>query len=466
MVLAFLFLAIYIVWRQTTIPNTFREYAVGDKNFHTSALVISVLATGYGGGMVINSIERIHLYGLTYVYLLLCFSFLSFWIIGWLSVHMIPFIHNLSMSETIGRAYGKYARLIASIANISFCILAIAIQIHVMSFAIHSCIDNVNPNIISLLVIFILVCYVTIGGMRIVTFIDLIKFFAFFLVIPCLILWIPKKTGMLPSDIVYKISMKEKFSFKSMFEAWSYNPIRLISCFLSMLCININPTIIQIVYMAKNRFQAKQVFFLSGIFGFFIMLFIVCIGLMASAAISDKSQIKLWSYIISGMPTILKGLTAISLISICMSTADSYLNNASVMFSNDLVQTFLPKKSINFRHKLLLAKIASIIISIQAILLSFLINDLSELRRLFRACLIPIVTAPFVFAVLGFRTNTQPALIGMFTGLVVVCVWNKWIYARTFIDGSIPGMLANSLAMLLIHFVNLKICKKATKKTS
>ena len=464
LVMAFFLLIMLVVFGQTKIPSTFREYAVSDKHFNTPSLVTTVLATSYGGGMIVGNVENIHRYGLPFICFLLFSSIFSFCFISWLALRMLPFMYNLSMSESIGRVYGKYPRIITSIANICFCIVAIAIQINIMSFAIGSCIGGINQNIITYLVVATLVFYATIGGIRIITFMDVIQFFAFFFMLPVLFFWIPKKTGIRPSDMLYElVTTQERFQFKSLFQAWHANPMMWISGLLSNLVININPPVMQRIYMSHDRFQASRVFLIVGGYGVVIMLCIVLVGLMAAAAMPQIAETEVWPYLMTDIPPIVHGFVVIGLLAISMSTADSFLNSASVMFSNDVMQSFMPKKSILFSKQLRFAKCTAFLIGIAAIVLSFCCNNLSELYMLARACFIPIVTVPFILAVLGFRAKSHTVLIGMVVGLLAIFSWNKLVEPTTHINGSLPSMIANGLAMMAAHYL-LPKSKNKTKE--
>jgi hypothetical protein len=62
----------------------------------------------------------------------------------------------------------------------------------------------------------------------------------------------------------------------------------------------------------------------------------------------------------------------------------------------------------------------------------------------------PIVTVPMVLAILGFRSQPPPVLIGMAAGLMMVIVWS--IYGKN-ADSVIPGMLTNLLFFMGSHYL-------------
>lgn len=65
---------------------------------------------------------------------------------------------------------------------------------------------------------------------------------------------------------------------------------------------------------------------------------------------------------------------------------------------------------------------------------------------------VPIVIAPFVLAIFGFRGTSATALIGMASGLLTILAWNR-IQPKTGIDGAFVAMLANGLVMMVVHYI-------------
>lgn len=99
------------------------------------------------------------------------------------------------------------------------------------------------------------------------------------------------------------------------------------------------------------------------------------------------------------------------------------------------------------------ARITTLLAGLFAMLLAFKCNNLLKLLYWCFDCQGPILTAPFILAVFGFRGTTRTALIGMCTGVVTILIWNKWIEPSTELNGAFVAMLANGLAMLAAHYL-------------
>ena len=79
-------------------------------------------------------------------------------------------------------------------------------------------------------------------------------------------------------------------------------------------------------------------------------------------------------------------------------------------------------------------------------------SDLLKLMFLSFDFSIPIITAPLILALYGFRGTSRTALIGMGVGAGSIVLWKFLIESRTGVSGAFPCMLLNGLAMLIAHY--------------
>ena len=124
---------------------------------------------------------------------------------------MAPFMQHLSIAETMGAVYGKLPRIITALSSIGTSIASLAIQINVMTLAIGICLESVNPRIITIFATVALIFYSTSGGIRAVTFTDVLQFVTFAIIIP-LLAWYMLKAIRIPMDeIIPFLQDHEKF---------------------------------------------------------------------------------------------------------------------------------------------------------------------------------------------------------------------------------------------------------------
>ncbi|WP_419241699.1 hypothetical protein [Cardinium endosymbiont of Nabis limbatus] len=209
-IVAFLVLTLVIGIYFSRKGTTFREYAIGNKQFTTATLVATVLATFFEGGGLIRNVECVYDLGLWFIVILLLVP-IGIWTISKLSLRMGPFMHHISIAETMGDMYGKYPRVMTVFVGICRTIIVITSQIIIMSQAIGICVTLANPYVIPILCTLLLIFYSTFGGVCAVTFTDIIQFVTFSIIIPLLCWFIFVKIGKPVSSIVPALQSHTKF---------------------------------------------------------------------------------------------------------------------------------------------------------------------------------------------------------------------------------------------------------------
>ncbi|AWN81356.1 Sodium/glucose cotransporter [Candidatus Cardinium hertigii] len=454
MVIAFLLLtlAVGIYFHKKT--TTLREYAVGNKKFATAALVATMLATKFGGDDMPLDVEEIHSRGIDWIFIALSTS-LPFLLLSRLVLRMGPFMQHLSMPETIGSVYGTYPRIVTALSCICNSIAGISIQITVISKAIAMCMQSCAPQTIQYLTLFttfVLIFYSCFGGISSVTFTDVLQFITFTLIIPFLAIFMIQKIDKPFADTIPFLQSQTQFQLSSLFHC-NTSLISIISMALSLLVVYMEHSNIQRIYMASDVIQAQRVCRYVSIFSLIITICTILIGIAAFIAAPTLPSTEIWTYIMQHIPPFFKGFLAISLLAMSMSTADSDLNACSVIVSHDVYASLQNIRRMPVISPLLLARCTTVIVGLTAMFLAFKHNNLLELLCLVIDFFVPIVTAPFLLAVYGFRGSSRTALIGMATGIGTILAWNRWIEPTTGINGAFLCMLANGLAMLAAHYL-------------
>ncbi|MDD9139906.1 MAG: hypothetical protein NQ127_03175, partial [Candidatus Cardinium sp.] len=476
MVIAFLLLTLGVGLYYSRKVTTLREYAVGNKNFATATLVATVLASNYAACLLMNNVEQIHSLGLYWICFMFFTSGFPFWMISYLAIRMGTFMQNLSLTESIGIIYGTWPRIISAFSCIGSAIASIALQIKVMSMTIDMCIGqhSFDPKKITILATLILIFYSSFGGIRAVTFTDALQFITFTLIIPLLVVCVFQVIDKPVSTFSSFLQAQPQFQLDKVFH-FNTKLMSIIALILSAFVSYIEPAKMQRIYMSSNPIQAKKVFIYAGLFSLLIDFSMLLIGLFVSIASPELKQEAIWPYIVEHIPYFFKGFMFIALLAMDMSTADSDLNSCAVMVSHDVV-TSIKKISLPHNHPFLLvrfvtnilhafiknipsisplwlARVTSVIVGLAAMLLAFQAKNLLDFLCIMFDFSVPVVTAPYVLAIFGFRATSRTALIGMATGIGSILAWKQWIESTTNINGSFFCMLANGLAMLLAHYL-------------
>ncbi len=321
-----------------------------------------------------------------------------------------------------------------------------------MSKAITMCIDTVDPKLAAIISTLVLVFYSTFGGVRAVTFADVLQFITFTVIIPLLAWFMFLKTGKSTVEIISFVQEHTRFQCSSLFHC-NKKLISMLFLILSFLIGRMYPSIIQRVYMASGPLQARKVFTYVTICSAIIWGFILLVGVFAFVGAPDLVGAGIWIYIVNSIPPLFKAFLAISLLAMAMSTADSNLNTSAVMSIHDILEHIRGSKGIAQVNQLRLAKWATLVIGLSSMVLALYCSDLLILMYWALNCYVPIVIAPFILAIFGFRGSSRTALIGMAVGALAILAWNKWVEPSTGIDGSFLAMMANALAMMAAHYL-------------
>ncbi|WP_432466139.1 sodium:solute symporter family transporter [Candidatus Cardinium hertigii] len=452
MVISFLLLTLIVGMYYSRKITSLREYAIGNKNFATATLVATLLATLYGGGALMRTVQQIYNQGIYYIIILISDS-ISIWVWTLLIPRMGPFMYHLSTAESIGSSYGTWPRVLSALFGVARSIITIVTQINVITSTVTICIPNIDSYAITAAISLIFIIYSSLGGIRAVTFTDVMQFITFTIVIPFFTWYMYMHINRSPIEIVACLKSSPKLQFDGLFHI----NCKFISTFMLVLAIIMpsgRPSMIQRIYMSSGVIQAKKVFYYTSIFNLLIVSFIILIGLFTVVSINHLTTEQIWPYIINQCPPILQASILIGLIAMTMSTADSSLNSCSTMITHDLLANIYSKWNVlQKKHQLYIVKISSIVIGLLSMIIAFYCKDLFRLLCWAIQVSVPITAAPFLLAIFGFRGTTCTALIGMTTGALTILAWNKWIEPSINVDGSFLSMLANGFAMMSAHYL-------------
>ena len=131
----------------------------------------------------------------------------------------------------------------------------------------------------------------------------------------------------------------------------------------------------------------------------------------------DLEHKHLISYIIDKYSfTGFKGIIIAAIIAMAMSTADSYINASSVLFSNDFCK---PLGIVN-KDELLLSRVFAFVLGMGAIALASTTNDLLSIMILANSFYFPVVTPVLILTILGFRTSSKVIMYSMLSGFTTI----------------------------------------------
>ncbi|MEM7055625.1 MAG: HD domain-containing protein [Bacteroidota bacterium] len=424
--------------------RSLREYAIGSKNFSTATLTATLVATWFGGGSLVYGLEQTYTRGLYYILALIGAPtglLLTGRAVG---VRMHEFLNNLSVAEVMRDLYGKAVQVIAAISGILGSVGGIAIQFKVTAKMV-AIFFALNGPEASLIAAGIVILYSAFGGIKSVTFTDVVQFVTFGTFIPILALTIWNKISD-PHQVVATLTTNPTFSFK---EVVGFTPGFMAT--LGLMCYfavpGLSPSLFQRVAMASNISQVKRSFTYAAGFVVLIDIFKIWVGILLLTDSPGLSKDQVFLHLVTHYTYPgLKGFFAVGVIALAMSTADSLLNAAAVMFTNDVASPLKLSKYL----PLTTARSASVLFGGGALLLAIYTHDLLSLVLLSGSFYMPIVTVPVLLAVFGFRSTKRTVLIGMAAGAMTLVLWSTFLGNASSI---IPGMIANFTFLMGSHYL-------------
>jgi Na+/proline symporter len=426
--------------------KSIRDYAVGDKNFSTGALTATIVSTWISGNFMLFYLAKVYADGWYFILPFLGDS-LALLLIGlWLAPRMGEFLSSLSVADALGKLYGRAVRIITAICGILVSIGGVAIQFKV-SAKVLAAVFGFDEFYATLAAAIIVITYSAMGGIRAVTFTDIVQFFTFaaFLPLLALIIWNGLED---PTAGLEAVKTSPQLDFKALLNS----PTKLWSSLFLLffyLIPDLVPTIFQRVSMASHVQQIKRSFLYSFFLCLAITLFTIAIGILLLGQDAHIDPDHIFNFIIEtynypGM----KGLILIGTMAMVMSTADSHINAAAVLFAHDIVETL----GWNFKNQVLIARLFAFVVGGLALVLAFYKTEFLELALMVWGFYMPIVSVPLLMTIFGFRSTGRAVLIGMAAGGVTTLLWELYL-ADTDLNSVIPGMVANLAFLLGSHYL-------------
>ena len=427
--------------------KTIKEYAIGDRNFSTATISATIVATWISGGIFFTIISESYSNGLYFMWAgsgdAICLLVVGYFF----APRLTEFLGKLSIAEAMGDLYGKHVRIATSVAGFIGVSGVIAMQFKIAGLTF----EYIGvPGIYGVLVGGLIVTlYSTLGGIKSVTFTDVIQFFTFGTIIPTIAFVLLNTLDSI--DVIKNtLSTNKLFDYKKVFDFTEPKAFYYLFLFLFFAIPAFNSAIFQRIAMAKNTRQIRRSFIIAGFTCLFLMVTIDWIGILVLSIHPNLAPNEVVKHIIFDYSfTGLKGLTLAGIMAMLMSTADSYINSSAVLVVHD----FCKPLGINIvKSELTFSRLASLLIGIFAIILSLRSGSLLQLALTTYSFYMPIVTVPFIMTVVGFRSSGKAVLIGMVAGLVTVILWDVVLKINS-IDGLVPGMVANLFFLLGSHYL-------------
>lgn len=430
--------------------QSFRDFAVGSRNFSTATLIATLVATWAAGGTFFNVVQETYSTGLYFIIAVFVGVSAGWLITGYvIAPRMGSLLDHVSMSDALGSIYGKKIQLITAISALLQSLGFIAIQFKVISKILTALFALQGDIVIyvTILAATIVIVYSAFGGVKAVTFTDVVQFITFGTFLPALALTIWGNIGD-PKLVLATLQGDPNFSLSHVF-TWNNSFIDMLMLMVLCLCDapSLPPELFQRMAMAKDIRQIKQVMTYTVCIFLLLICFMAWIAILLLADNPELEPSALVQYMIDKHTYVgLKGFLGIGIIALAMSSADSLLNSSSVLVANDI----LPPLGLTKEASVKSASRATFALGFLAILLTFSIQNILEIIYLTANFYMPIVTVPMLLTIFGFKTTKRVIYIGIVAGAVVTLLFS--IYSKS-IDAFFPGMFTNLIFLLGSHYL-------------
>jgi SSS family solute:Na+ symporter len=427
-----------------------QTFAIDNQNAPTFLIFATLSASFIGPGYSIGLTEQGFNFGLFSFYAFIGFSIQLILTGYYIAPRLRKYVGAFTVGDVIGFHYGKISRLITGIISVLFG----AGLVGVVAFAAGNLLFNVFgiPNKIGILISTIFVVFYSFyGGMRTVVFTDIFQFLSLAIAMPILLIFIFIKAGSI--DTIISNLPSEHFTFLS-----TKSPKDFFGLFLGFLLgETLVPPYTNRAFVSKDSQNAKIGFVFSGIFSIMWCAMVVVVGISAKALHPDLQSANSFLFMVNNyLPVGVLGLMIVAIVSILMSTQDSFLNSASVSFVRDIVHTF--NKNISTNNSLFFSKLITVVIGFLGIIFATTAKGLIDALMLIYMFWAPTIVLPLIIAVLlPDKVKSISGFASISISLIFVLVW-EWILKTPFgFPTLITGIVVNQVVFWTIQFLPINI---------
>jgi solute:Na+ symporter, SSS family len=420
--------------------KTLNDFSVAGRSFPAWVIFATLSASFIGGGFSIGNAEKVFRYGLVNIFALWGFSFKELLVAWFIAPRMGRYKDPISVGDIMDYHYGKNARVITGVLSVVLCAGILGAQVGAIGyiFNVFLGIDRIYGIIIGCGIV---IAYSTIGGMRAVIFTDIFQFVVLSIGIPAVLVFAVIKAGgvapmlsAVPPDHLTLLGPMTITAFLSLFLTFVVGETLV-------------PPYVQRLFLSRDVEATKRGTLLSGLFSFPFFFITGAIGLAALALFPDINPDLALLYTIKHvLPVVMQGIVVAGVISIVMSSADSFLNSAAVSAVQDIIKPLIRTP---VDKELFLVKGINLLTGILAVVFAINIKSILDILIYSYHFWSPVMLVPLAAGIMGVRVKARNFYWGMTGGILAVFVWKFILGEPGGVSSLIVGVAANGLLFLL-----------------
>ena len=432
-----------------------RDFAVGNKDFLTVTLIMTIFATYMDGEIILNGATQGFKSGISFFYAN-CADFLTLFAYGYIAQRTAKYREAISVGDIVGQMYGKNAQVLTGVFGFLISASLVAVQFKALSFVFHY-FYHISPDIGVWISALILIAYSAFGGVRAVTWTDMIQFFILVNAVPLVTSIAVNKIGGIHE--LFHLIPDNKLGFLPDNKDTLYKYLVYIIASVP-LC---SPPMIQRMIMSKNSNQSRNAYWIAAIISIPFFFIIAIAGMAAGILNPSMDENNAFLYLIDNfMPVGLKGFAVAGIIAIIMSTADSFMNTASIAFSHDFVKT-IGGDRISSAQEFRITKLITLVVGFIGCITAMQFNNLIDMMLYSYMLWGPIISVPLIAGLFGIIAPRYAFYLSMVSGVSTAIIWTVLKLDETFyVHAILPALGAN----LLTFFSCIILSKFKTKPVS
>lgn len=460
-IILYAILCVYVAFRHIGKIHNIKEYALGG-TYSTRVLAATLFATCTGAGSILGHIEKIHEIGLIFA-LATLFEPLAWVVTAQVFSKNIDYFKRkgcLSISDIMNVLYGSLGKWISNILSIALSVGTLAVQIKALGY-LSEYFLGIPEYHGAALGFAIVVLYSFFGGIRAVIFTDVLQSIVFLVGVPaaCFAAYyaLGGYTGVITQIPQHKI----------IFEMTNDNIILLASCLFFSLIPFSEVAYIQRFLIANNSSQLRKALYYNFLLIVPFYIIIILTGFVTLATASGNiSKLAFYDLIANNLPIGIRGVVIAGLLAAIMSTADSFLNSASVMFAHNILKSLFPK--ISEKTELKCAKIATLFFGVLALIMAFIGDSLARIMWISENFWAPFIIVPLAAGFFRFYTNNVSFLGSMICAFLFLLL-GAYVGGEFGIVSACFGLIGSAVGLIGTHklqFLATKSPELIVKKQS
>jgi len=409
------YVAILIVISVVAKVTTLKRFIVGDKILSTKMLVPSIVTTFYGSTAIFGGVSLTYQTGLGVIWFMVPFYLGNIALIAFL-LRRIASSEKYTLPDFLG---GFYDKKLVQASSIILAIQVLFPEVIIAGGKLLSVFMPIPLWIAMVIVALVMIAYVAIGGIQAIIRTDVVQFALMLFILAIMVPFIFNMPSFnTPSDVISGIT-------KEYFNPFSYISIQEIArwfILLFFLPITAAP-LYQRFFVSKSETCSKKSIIYAVMIWMAIDSVVILLGFTALQLFPNLTDPDM-AYIMLGgaiLPKALSGIFFIALLSMVMSTADSFLQSGAASLTYDVYRYFKPKST--EKQLIMASRMFTIILGLLSLILALYIKMIIPALVFTLTIWIAAILVPTLIVLTGRKIRNDTAFCSLIGGALSALIW-------------------------------------------